>query len=72
MILSRFINDLDRIVTNDIVNRSTNIGQGGCANIEAYREMVGINKGMRRAVDLAREMLRQHELAEDEKADAGL
>jgi len=60
------VNDLDRNCQNDIASRSANIGQGGCANIEAYREQVGINKGMSRAVEMARAMLRKIELDADE------
>jgi len=66
-LLARFVNDLDRNCQADIAARSANIGQGGCANMETYREQCGINKGMMRAVETARAMMRKLELDMDEQ-----
>lgn len=65
-LLSKFVNDLDRNAQADIAQRSASIGQGGCANMETYKELCGVNKGMNRAVDLARQMLRQLEIDAEE------
>lgn len=65
-LIARFVNDLDRNVQADVAQRSANVGQGGCANMETYREQCGINKGMNRAVEMARAMLRKLELDADE------
>lgn len=65
-LLSKFVNDLDRHAQADIAQRSASIGSGGCANMETYKELCGMNKGMNRCVDLARQMLRKMEIDAEE------
>lgn len=65
-LLSKFVNDLDRNIQTDCSQRNISLGAGGAADYARYKELCGINAGMARAVNMAREMLRQVELSEDE------
>lgn len=64
--LNRFVNDLDRIVQQAIGQSGLKLAKGQCKNHEEYMRQVGRCEGMEAAVNVARDMLRKTELAEDE------
>lgn len=65
--VSRFVNDLDRAVQQASGSQALTLLKGQCANMEEYKRKVGFSEGMTACVDLARQMLRQMEINEEDK-----
>lgn len=63
--INRFVNDLDRVVQQAIQQRALKLVKGQCKDFNEYHREVGRSEGMQIAVDVARDMLRNMELAED-------
>ena len=68
-LISRFVNDLDKAIQQASGNQALTLLKGQCANMEEYKRKVGFAEGMNAAVDIARQMLRQMEINEE---DSGL
>lgn len=68
--VARFVNDLDRVLQKATLEMGMKLAKGQCPNHEQYHRMVGRCEGMAEAVNTARQMLRQIELADQD--DSGL
>ena len=66
--VAKFVNDLDRVVQKAIAEKGVKLAKGQCATIEDYKRVVGQCEGMVVAVDLARQMLRNIEIAEQDES----
>jgi hypothetical protein len=64
--LNRFVRDFEAVVAQSINNVNSKIGRGQCKDHPEYKQQCGIIAGMELAVGLARDMLRQVELAVEE------
>ena len=64
--LNRFVRDFEAVVAQSINNVNSKVGRAQCKDYPEYRQQCGIISGMELAVGLARDMLRQVEIAEEE------
>lgn len=64
--VKRFVKAFETVVQQATLQRSMQLGKGQCADFPEYKRKVGEIAGLEAAVGLARDMLRQMELAEDE------
>lgn len=69
--IKRFVKAFDNAIQQGIGQRSFQLGKGQCKDMEEYKRKVGEIAGLEAAVGLARDMLRQMELAEDEGFEEG-
>jgi hypothetical protein len=63
--VKRFVQALEQGIQVHIAQRNAQLGKGQCASMEEYKLKVGENRGLEVAAGLARDMLRQMEIAEE-------
>jgi len=64
--LRSFLNDLNQVVQQTMVQSALKLGKGSCPNMEQYHRSCGRIEGMEETVKMAREMLGQLENAQEE------
>lgn len=62
----RFVQAFEQTVGQNIAVRQAQLGKGQCQDFTEYKKITGEIRGMEAASGLARDMLRQIEMAEDE------
>lgn len=67
--VKRFVKAFDNAAQQAIGQKSLQLGKGQCKDMEEYKLRVGEIRGLEASIGLARDMLRQMELAEDEGFD---
>jgi len=65
--IARFINDLEKMVQQATMNQALQLIKGQCKDMEEYKRKVGVAEGAAGAVDIARQMLRQMEISEEDE-----
>lgn len=63
--VKRFVTAFEQATQMAIHQRNAQLGKGQCANHEEYKLKVGEIRGLEAASGMARDMLRQMEVAED-------
>lgn len=64
--IKRFVNAFEQGCAGQIMQINNQLGKGQIASIEEYKLKVGERRGLEAAAGLARDMLRQLEIAEDQ------
>lgn len=63
--IRQFVKDFRQIVGQNVGQKSLQLGKGQCPDHEAYKQIVGWISGMEAAAELADNMLRQMEEADE-------
>lgn len=69
--IKRFVNAFEQGCAGQIMQINNQLGKGQIASIEEYKLKVGERRGLEAAAGLARDMLRQLEIAEDQDIGQG-